>query len=244
MIGNVFSRTLRSGSMLVVLGLFGSASPAFAMPFAAPDTVADVAPPGVVAATNTSTPEFDAFRKAWAGVVNYACTIVAHETNNDGTRVENRTFRFEFIKPSAALIVVTAGSGKGGAAAWNGGSTVRGHKGGFASFIKLTLPINDPRVTSLRGDQINVASFGYEVDRFSTTPGTLSETKTTDGTVVTLALSRPDATGITRETLTLSPLTHLPVKHEAFARDRTVKSETFSDLKLNDPNLKATDIAI
>lgn len=237
-------RRVRAGASLALLVIVGTASRAFAAPTPSPATAVDAPPPGSAAAVNKGTPEFEAFRKAWVGVENYAGTIVAHETSNDGKLVQDRTYRYTFVKPNAALIVITAGPGKGGGAAWHGGATVHGHKGGLVSFVKLTLPKNDPRVTSLRGDQIEVASFGYELDRFSSTKGTLAESKTAAGIAVDLTLETPDATGVTREILTLSPTTHLPVKHEAFAGDREVKNETFSDLKLNDPTLKASELDI
>lgn len=203
----------------------------------------DVAP-GNGTTLKKSTPEFEAFRKAWAGVANYSTTIVAHETTNDGKTVQDRTFRYTFVKPNAALISVLAGPGKGGGASWHGGSTVHAHKGGFVSFVKLTIPKDDPRVRSLRGDQIDVASFGYEVEHFSNVPGVLAENKTADGIAVTLISTTPDATGITREVLTLSPTTHLPVKHEAFVGEHVVKSESFNDLHLNNPELKADTLDI
>ncbi|GAC1303500.1 MAG: hypothetical protein NVSMB21_02740 [Vulcanimicrobiaceae bacterium] len=207
--------------------------------FAAPGPAA--AP---LAAVNKTTPEFDAFRHAWDGVINYSETIVAHETTNDGKATVDRTYRYEFVKPSAALIVITAGPGKGGGAAWHGGPTIRGHKGGFASFIKMTLAKDDPRATSLRGDQIDVASYGYVLERFASVPGTLSESRGPAGTSVALTMATPDRTGITREILTLSPTMHLPIEHQAFVGDKLVKHETFADIKLNDPSLTAAKIDI
>lgn len=222
-------------------GVFIAAALAVASPSPRPAIAVD---PPAAATTTKSTPEFEAFRHAWADVVNYTTTIVAHESTNDGKTVDDRTFVYKFVKPNNALISVISGPGKGGGAAWHGGATVRAHKGGFGSFIKLTLAEDDPRVTSLRGDRIEVASFGYVVEHFATVPGSLSEAKAATGTTVTLSPATPEPSGITREVITLSPTTHLPIKHEAFVGERTVKSETFGDVRVNDPQLTARNIDI
>jgi len=240
----ILSRFVRSTVVVSALASSIATPYVLAAPTPGPAVAGGITVPGTLAPINKSTPEFDAFRKAWDGLSNYKTTIVAHESTNDGKATQDRTYRYQFAKPSTALIVVIAGPGKGGGAAWHGGSTVHGHKGGLVSFVKLTVPKDDPRVTSLRGDQIEVASYGYELDRLATVPGTLSETKTPAGTVVTFVAAAPDRTGITKEILTFSPLTHLPIRHEAYVGERSVKNESFSDLVVNDPNLKAATMDI
>jgi hypothetical protein len=240
----LFSKSIRFGFTIVMLASIVPVGQAFAQSTPRPTGAANATPPGTMAAVNKSTPAFDAFRKAWEAMSNYTEVITAHETTNDGKSSEDRTYDYTFVKPNAVLIAITSGPGRGGGAAWNGGPTVRGHQGGFFSRIKLTIPKNDPRATSLRGDQIDVASFGYEIDRFASIAGTLTES--TDGTgniVITFVPSAADASGITREMLTLSPANNLPIKHEAFVGTTRVKIETFSNIKLNVPNLAAKDIA-
>lgn len=215
----------------------GITSPIFAATALAPA-------PGSLAPVNKITPAFAAFRTVWEGLANYSETIVSHETTNDGKAVQDRTYRYTFVKPDAALIEITAGPGKGGGIAWHGGPTVHGHKGGLIAFVKLTLSKSDPRVTSLRGDQVEVASYGYELDRFLTVPGTLSEAPTPLGTAVTFTLATPDRTGITKEILVLSNATHLPVEHEAFVGDERVKLEKLSNVTLDAPNLTAAKLDI
>ncbi len=186
---------------------------------------------------NRSTAGFEAFRRSWNGVTNYAETIVAHETSNDGKDVQDRTYAYEFVKPENALIVITAGPGRGGAVAWHGGTTVRGHQGGFLAGIKLTLSKHDPRTVSLRGEAVDDASFGHEIDRYATIAGSLVDGTTTGGNVtLTLTPATPEPTGVTREMLTFAS-NGLPVKREQFVRDRRVLLETFSNVKLNDPKL-------
>jgi outer membrane lipoprotein-sorting protein len=198
------------------------------------------------AAENKPTPALDAFGAAWANVHDYSETIIAHETTNDGKETQDRTYSYEFVKPTSALIQITDGPGKGGGAAWHGGDQVKGHQGGLFSGVKLIISKSDPRATSLRGDQIDVASFGYELDHFLNTPGTLSEAPgpALEGqatTAVTLAAAPAEANGVTREVLDVSNSTHLPVKREEYVGATLVKSEEFKDLKLN-PGLTVKDI--
>jgi len=240
----LLSKSIRVGVAVLMLASIVPVDQAFAQATARPTRAANASPPGTMAAVNKSTPAFDAFRKAWEGITNYTEVITAHETTNDGKSSQDRTYDYTFVKPNAVLIAITSGPGRGGGAAWNGGPTVRGHQGGFFSRIKLTISKDDPRATSLRGDQIDVASFGYELDRFASIAGTLAESKDGSGdTVITFVPSAADASGITKEILTLSPANNLPIKHEAFVGTTRVKIETFSNIKLNVPNLTAKDIA-
>lgn len=201
--------------------------------------------PGIspAADSNKPTAALTAFQTAWAKVDNYSETIVAHETTNDGKSSQDRTYSYKFVKPTAALIEITDGPGKGGGAAWHGGDRVKGHQGGFLSHVKLIISITDPRATSLRGDTLEVASFGYELEHFLSTAGTLTEAAGSGGAVVTLTPSAPETTGVTKETLTIDNTTHLPVERDQYVGATIVKTEKFSDVKLN-PGLTVKDIDI
>ncbi len=242
---NILSQSVRIGAAVALLT---SSVPALHV-FAAsatpgPITAVNAPPPGTLTPVNKSTPELDAFRKAWEGVNNYTDVITAHETTNDGKETQDRTYDYKFVKPNAALISITAGPGKGGGAAWHGGPKVKGHQGGAIAHLKLIVPKNDPRATSLRGDQIEVASFGFELDQLSTVPGTLTEAKTADGVAITLVPTATESTGVTKEVITLNPTTHLPVKREQFIGDKSVKTEVFTNVQVNVPNLTVKDIDI
>jgi len=222
-------------SMLVAGQAFAASSPA--------SVTRDTVVPGTAAQVNKSTPEFEAFRKAWQGLTNYSLVVVSHETSNDGKHSEDRTYDYKFVKPSVAQISIIAGPGKGGGAVWQGGPTIKGHRGGLLSHITLTIAKDDPRALSLRGNQIEYASFGYELDHYASTPGTLAESKGADGNVaITFTPNAAENTGVTREVLSLSPSMNLPVKREQFVGDKSVSTETFSNVKLNDPSLTAKDI--
>jgi outer membrane lipoprotein-sorting protein len=187
-------------------------------------------------------PALAAFANAVAGLQDYTVTIHTHEVL--GRRVQDRIQQFWFKKPTLAKIEVTSGPGRGGLAVWRGGTTLRGHQGGFLSFIKLTLDIHDARAESLRGDTIDTAYFGQWLTHFantkgdvSQTPGPLVEGVPTDA--VTLNVADPSADhNVSREIVYLSTATHLPLKTERFEGDALVKSELFIDLK---PNVGLTD---
>jgi len=199
--------------------------------------------PAAAESANKPTAALNAMSDAWSKVDNYSVSIVTHETTNDGKATQDRTYSYKFVKPTAALIEITDGPGKGGGAAWHGGDRVKGHQGGFLSHVKLIISINDPRATSLRGDTLEVASFGWELDHFLNTPGTLSDEKSGGKTVVTLTPSAAEKNGVTKETLTIDESTHLPVERDEFVGSTLVKSEKFKDLKLN-PGLTVKDIDI
>ncbi len=193
-----------------------------------------------------STPALNAFAAAWDKITDYTETIVTHEVTNDGKSTQDRTYGYKFLKPTYAVIDIEDGPGKGGGAAWHGGDRVKGHQGGLLSGIKLMVAITDPRATSLRGDTLDVASFAYELTHFESTPGTLAEgpgpSLGGDATTeVTLNASPPESNGVTKETLDISNATHLPVKRTQYVGSSVVKTEVFSNVKLN-PGLTIKDI--
>ncbi len=53
--------------------------------------------------------------------------------------------------------------------------------------------------------------------------------------MVTLRLAKPDPTGVTRVVVDLSHTSHLPVRRERYAGDALVKTEVFSDTKVDVP---------
>jgi outer membrane lipoprotein-sorting protein len=177
------------------------------------------------------------FAQAVAGINDYTVTITTHETA--GTRVQDRVYEYAFKKPSFAKIETVSGPGRGSAAVWHGGDTVRGHQGGFLAPIRLTVGIHDGRAVSLRGDTIDSASFPYQLDHFRSTKGELTEAAgpAIAGVVteeLTLKPADPAADGnVTRDVLYLSTVTHLPVRRERFEGDQLVKQEDFTNLKLN-----------
>ena len=198
-------------------------------------------------AVNTPGPAVAAFAKAYADVSDYTLTDTVAEQTNDGGKKEQRTYSYKFIKPNSALARVVSGRGSGSVADWHGGNTVKGHVGGFFSGIKLTLSIDDPRATSLRGHTIDEATFSYTLASLLSTPGSLTEAPGpaiagVPTTAITLDRATPTTDGVTKSTLFLSDETHLPVERQTYAGSTLVITEQYSDLKTN-IGLKPDDIA-
>jgi outer membrane lipoprotein-sorting protein len=186
-----------------------------------------------------------AFLDAWSKVSNYTDTIVSHETTNDGSKKEDRTYHFAYLKPHYARIDIVDGPGKGGGAVWAGGDTVRGHQGGFLSGIKLQVSIHDGRATSLRGDTVDYASFESAAQQVKSAKDPTEGTATVDGQStdsVTINYPAGAADGVTKRVIYLSKANHLPVRRSSYAGDALVKQETFSEIKLN-PGLKPDDFS-
>jgi outer membrane lipoprotein-sorting protein len=187
-------------------------------------------------------PNFRLLQKAWSGVSSYTATIVSDETpEGRSTTPFDRTYDFKFLKPHMAHFVITDGAGKGADATWDGGDEVRFHQGGFLSAIKSMVSTSDKRVASIRGDSIDSLSFGSQIDLFATTEGTLVDGKDPSGQpTITLTPESYEFGGVTRDTLTLDRATHLPIKRERYVGSKLVKTETFTNVKL-DAGLTAAD---
>jgi outer membrane lipoprotein-sorting protein len=185
-----------------------------------------------------------AFVAAWNGIDDYTATIATVETN--GTDTQSRVYHYAYKKPHFAKIDIVSGPGRGGGAVWTGGDTVKGHQGGFISFVKLNVAITDARATSLRGDTIDHGSFQSVADELAAgkvDPATAATT--VDGVpcdVVTIDVTPAAAGGVTKLVVAFARTTHLPVRRTAFAGDVQVKQEDFSAVKV-DPGLTEADFS-
>jgi outer membrane lipoprotein-sorting protein len=195
-------------------------------------------------ADNTSS-NLRAMQKAWSQVTSYTATIVSDEIpEGQSTTPFDRTYDFKFLKPHTAQFVITDGAGRGAAATWDGGYQVRFHQGGLLSALKMTVSTSDKRVASVRGDSIDSLSFGTQIDVFATTEGALTDGKDASGQpTVTLTPQSYEFGGVTRDTLTLDRATHLPIKRERYVGNKLVKTENFTNVKLN-AGLTAADFAM
>jgi outer membrane lipoprotein-sorting protein len=176
----------------------------------------------------------DAFADAWSKIDAYSATLATHETAANS--VQDRTYAFSFRKPSDATIVVTGGPGRGGKVVWSGGDSVIGSPAGLLSGMKVQLAIKDPRVTSLRGDTVAMASFAWILDHFRQTAGveTQAPSDLVNGnttTAISLAVADPAADdGLTQEVLVLQDSTKLPVSIRRYAGAQLVKEVHFDDV--------------
>ena len=174
------------------------------------------------------------YAAAWAKVNTYTCTITAHEVS--GGHVQDRTYAMSFRKPSDTRMDVTGGDGRGGAAVWRGGDTVKGHQGGFLSFVKLNLSIHDSRATSIRGTTIADANFGALLDHLKGLKGASIDARA-DGekTDLTVSVADPSADqNVTKELMVLGP-SGLPVEFDQWEGATQVKKVVYSNVALNVP---------
>jgi outer membrane lipoprotein-sorting protein len=199
--------------------------------------VCAVAPRGAGAQSGTTyPPAWEAFTKTAATITDYTETLTAHEIKGD--RTEDRVYHFAFAKPAHARSEIVSGPDKGSVAVWNGGDTVRGHKGGFASFIKLTISVHDPRTTDLRGKTIDAAFYptmiaDYESGgKLTEEPGTAVDGTPTDDVVLTPS-DPAKLRNLTKDVLVFSRATHLPIEHMGYEGTQLVEDEHFTDIKVN-----------
>jgi len=187
---------------------------------------------------NKPTPALAEFERTYRGVRDYTTFDVVFEQLNDGSRVQTRTYTYKVLAPNSAFAAIVSGPGTGTVAAWRGGDVVKAHQGGQLSPIKLTIPIDDPRVQTLRGDTLDTGTFAYELQYMLATPGTLAEKAgpTIGGvatTAVTLKIKDPAVAAVTAVVLAISTASHLPVRRQLYVGSTVVKTETFDNTKVN-----------
>lgn len=173
------------------------------------------------------------FAQAWSKVHSYSAVLVMHERS--GATVQDRTYNYTFVKPSTATIVITRGPGKGGRETWTGGDSVVASPPGLLSRLRLRLSIKDPRVVTLRGDTIAMASFGWLLQhlqskgRLSQAPG--PSIGAHDTTQISLTVEDPASNGgITRDVVDISVATKFPVRVLRFAGSTLAKQIDFNEV--------------
>lgn len=187
-------------------------------------------------ADNTA-PAITAFNAAWATINDYTCTMHSHEVLD--TKTQDRIYSYWFMKPHFAKTLIVSGDGQGSGGVWSGGDTVSGHQGGILSGLHLTVSLHDPRATSIRGFTIPDGLVFNIVEKYVTTPGTLTQVPGGKlGGVLTdrLDLKVDDPSkfdGITEQILYLSEETHLPVRQILYSGNQIILDQTISDLKTN-----------
>ncbi len=187
-------------------------------------------------ADNTA-PAITAFNAVWATINDYTCTLHSHEAL--GTKTQDRIYSYWFMKPHFAKTLIVSGDGQGSGGVWSGGDTVSGHQGGILSGLHLTVSLHDPRATSICGFTIPDGLLNNIVDKYVTTPGTLTQVLGGKlGGVLTdrLDLKVDDPSkynGITEQILYLSQETHLPVRQILYSGNQIILDQTISDLKTN-----------
>lgn len=174
------------------------------------------------------------FTTVWEKLNSYTCSLTAHEAL--GTRAQDRDYDLTFRKPYDTKMAITGGDGKGGAAVWHGGDTLRGHQGGFISFVKLNLNIHDSRATSIRGTTIAQANFGAILDHVKSLKGSVEATASPDATTLDFGVPDPsNDEAVTKERLVIAA-NGLPSEYDQWQGDTLVRHVVYTNVVI-DPQL-------
>jgi hypothetical protein len=185
----------------------------------------------------------DALVKHTAALSDYAVTIEAHEV--DGTSTDDRVIRFWYRKPDRAKMEVLKGPAAGTRLEWVGGDKAR-VRGGIFSWFPIWLDLNDPRITSLRGNTMLRAELEPTLECFVAHRGSVTESAgpRVDGQTTDLVtLSIPGGLGcpadsakdraVTRDVLTVGRDTGVLLRRERYAGDTQVERWLLSDVVTN-----------
>jgi outer membrane lipoprotein-sorting protein len=203
-----------------------AASPGVAQQPAVPSPVATPTPP----------PALEAFARAWTSVTAYRAKVSVFAVK--GAAVQNAVFDYEFRKPSKFVVQVVQGPNAGVTLTWDGGPTVQASRGhGLFSFLKRTLSMHDPLVTTIRGESIDQLSYGAILAHAEQTPGMLAQvpgepiagTPTQDLSLVPVDPAADD--GLSRETIAISTETQLPIRIEGYEGSKLVRRIDFTDVQ-------------
>jgi outer membrane lipoprotein-sorting protein len=191
-----------------------------------------------------SAPAIAAFETMFAGVNDYTWTMKSHEVKGGST--QDRTYSYEFLKPSYVKTLIVDGDGKGGGGVWTGGNQVSGHQGGLLSAIHLKVDLHDPKAVSLLGYTIPDGLIQNIFANYKNVAGTLSQGGggEVDGVQtdrVDNKVANPAANGgITEMILYVNHETHWPVRQILYAGQTIAVDQHFSDIKTN-TGLKPSD---
>jgi hypothetical protein len=200
------------------------------------------APPGV-AATGARADAFDRLVASWTLVNDYVVTIETMETL--GTKTTHSVLEYSFRKPDRAKLEVLRGTSAGAVLVWEGGTDVTAYKRGFFSAFKLHLDIQDPRVTSLRGNGVLSPDLGEILACFSAhrsdvnvEPGPEIAGAATEAIALTYAgFTCPQDSSIdrvvTRDVLDVSIATGIAVHRERYAGSTLVESYDLQSYSVN-----------
>ena len=188
--------------------------------------------------------------ETWAAVRDYRVDIDANELVGD--RWDMRRVRYSLLRPNRAKMEILDGSSQGTVLVWDGGDRIRVRPGGLFRFVHLAFLLNDPRVTSGRGNTLFTPDFGKVLECFAAhaedvqiVPGSTAGEGTTElvfehapGPACSTDSSRDLL--VTRDVVTLSTETNLPLRRERFEGERSVERWDLRNLQIN-PGLKPSD---
>lgn len=173
---------------------------------------------------------------AFSKVNDYSCIAEAHY-KKDWLR-EDKVYKIYFKRPELVRIEVLEGD-PGSVAVLREDGKVRGHKGGWLTWIKLTVDIDSPLATTVRGNRMDQSHFEYMIRMMKKILATaeahvIGETTVEGQNVyimeVTHSKPRKD---LTRELIFVDKETWLLKKILGYEGRREVVNVTYRDIVLN-----------
>jgi len=99
--------------------------------------------------------------EAFSRIDGYTCTADAHYVK--GKSREDKIYKISFRRPELVRVEVLKGD-SGAVAVLDKEGKVKGIKGGWLSWIVLTLDLDDPLVTTIRGHTLKQSHFRHFID--------------------------------------------------------------------------------
>lgn len=174
--------------------------------------------------------------RTFSGVNDYTCFADAHYKKGD--EKEDKVYKIYFKKPALVRVEVLEGDG-GTVAVLTKEGKVKAHRGGFLAWLVLSLELDNPLVTTIRGHTLRQSHFGYMIERMkgaiTNEAVRVSGTQIVDGvkTYVMETPYGPPRDGITRDMVFVDPSTWRIKKIRSFEGGREVIKVTYSDVVIN-----------
>ncbi len=178
--------------------------------------------------------------EVFSRVNDYICIADAHYKK--GWAEEDKVYKIYFKRPELVRVEVLEGD-PGAVAVLRKDGKVTGHKGGLLSWIKLTVNIDHPLATTIRGNRMNQGHFGYMIKMMkkilaSEEAHVLGEEEIDGQKVYVMEiLHEKPRKDLTRELIYVDKNTWLLKKILGYEGRREVVNVTYRDIVLN-PGLK------
>jgi len=176
----------------------------------------------------------------FSGVNSYACIADAHYKK--AHLKEDKVYKIYFKRPEHVRIEVIKGD-PGAVAVLSPDGKVRGHKGGLLSWIKLTVDIDSPIATTIRGHRMDQSHFPYMIKTMKKVLATDEARTLGEATVegqavyVMEIIHSVPRNDLTRELVYVDKNTWLIKRILGYEGRREVVNVTYRDIILN-PDLK------
>jgi outer membrane lipoprotein-sorting protein len=174
--------------------------------------------------------------KTFQGIDDYACLADAHYRK--GYLREDKIYKIYFKKPHMVRIEVREGSGSGSVAVLTKEKKVKGHRGGWLSWLILHPDIDSPLVKTIRGHRLDQSHFGNMIEKLKLAVENESVSArlgSLDGSeYYVLEVNREvPSDGVTRGIVYIHPKRWLIKKILEYEGDVEVVNVTYSEISTN-----------